>query len=113
MEDVNIEKIVKQLIKATNLFDVKAALKLFAEDAIIDDVSVGEKFKNTSGVRIYLEKFFVGYNTVTRIESIELTGKLEGKVLVDFRGDFGHETGGLNVTVNAAGLIIGIDAYLD
>jgi len=113
MEDINIEKIVKQLIKSTNLFDVKAALKLFAPDAIIDDVSVGEKFKNTSGIRSYLEKFFVGYNTVTKIVSLQPINSREVKVQVDFTGDFGHETGGLNVTVNAAGLIIGIDAYLD
>lgn len=113
MEEVNIEKIVKQLIKATNLFDVKAALKLFAEDAIIDDVSVGQKFKNTSGIRMYLQKFFVGYNTVTKMQSFELINSREAKVLVDFTGDFGHETGGLNITVNDRGLIIGIDAYLD
>ena len=113
MEDKNIEKIVKQLIKATNQFDVKAVLKLFTEDAVIDDVSVGGKFKHTSGIRTYIEKFFIGYNTVTKIESIELISNREAKVQVDFTGDFGHETGGLNITLNAAGLIIGIDAYLD
>lgn len=113
MENVNIEKIVKELIKATNLFDVKSVLKLFASDAIIDDVSVGEKFKNTSGVRVYIEKFFIGYNTVTKIVSLDVVNSREVKVQVDFRGDFGHETGGLNITVNEVGLIIGIDAYLD
>lgn len=113
MEHVTIEKVVKDLIKATNQFDIKSTLKLFAADAIIDDVSVGEKFKNTSGVRVYIEKFFIGYNTVTKILSVEVTKPTEAKVLVDFTGDFGHETGGLNITVNSAGLIIGIDAYLD
>jgi|SRR5450432_910527 len=110
---MNIKEIVKQFINATNAFDVEAALTLFAEDAVIDDVSVGEKFKNTSGVRKYLEKFFVGYKTVTKVESIEVLDNRNAKVKVDFTGDFGHETGGLNFTFNSAGLIITIDAYLD
>jgi hypothetical protein len=35
------------------------------------------------------------------------------KAQVDFTGDFGHETGSLDVTVNADGLIAAIDADLD
>ena len=113
MKDINIEKIIQQFIKATNEFDVRAALTLFADDAVIDDVSVGEKFKNTAGVRKYLEKFFVGYRTVTRLESVEVLNDRHARAQVDFTGDFGHETGGLVVTINTDGLIIAIDAYLD
>ena len=113
MERDEYEKIIKQFINATNAFDVEAALALFADDAVIDDVSVGEKFKNTTGVRKYLEKFFVGYKTVTRLESIEESAYRNAKAQVDFTGDFGHETGGLNFTFNAAGLIITIKAHLD
>ncbi|HMH34666.1 MAG TPA: nuclear transport factor 2 family protein [Puia sp.] len=108
-----MKKIIKQFIHATNAFDVEAALALFADDAVIDDVSVGEKFKNTSGVRKYLENFFVGYKTVTRLESIVVLDNRNAKAHVDFTGDFGHETGGLNFTFNSAGLIITINAYLD
>ncbi|MDB5281499.1 MAG: hypothetical protein JWO06_574 [Bacteroidota bacterium] len=108
-----MEKIIKQFIKATNAFDVEGALKLFAADAVIDDVSVGEKFKNTAGVRKYLEKFFVGYKTVTKLESVEVLDAGNAKAQVDFTGDFGHETGGLNFILNADGLIVKIDAYLD
>lgn len=113
MKDKDIEKIIRQFIKATNAFDVKTALTLFAADAVIDDVSVGSAFKNTAGVRNYLEKFFVGYNTVTKLESLEVLNKMQANAQVDFTGDFGHETGGLKVTINAEGLIIGIDAHLD
>lgn len=113
MKEESIEKVVHKLIKTTNAFDIKAALALFAPDAIIDDVSVGEKFKNTSGVRKYLEKFFVGYNTVTKLISLEIINTTQAKAQVDFTGDFGHETGGLDVMINKEGLIIGIDAYLD
>ena len=113
MKDLSIEKIIKQLIEATNKFDVKAALKLFAKDAVIDDVSVGEKFKNTAGVLKYLDKFFVGYHTVTKLESLKVLNNQQAKAQVDFTGDFGHETGALNVTINTNGLITSIHAYLD
>jgi ketosteroid isomerase-like protein len=113
MKEINMKKIIKQFISATNAFDVEAALTLFANDAVIDDVSVGEKFKNTSGVRKYLEKFFVGYKTVTKLESVEVSDNRNAKAKVDFTGGFGHETGGLNFTFNPAGFITTINAYLD
>jgi hypothetical protein len=96
-----------------NAFDVEAALALFAADAVIDDVSVGEKFRNEKGVRKYLETFFVGYQTVTKLLSIELSGGRNAKVQVDFTGNFGHETGGLDFIFNKAGQIHQISAYLD
>ena len=113
MKDPNIKTIIQQFIKVTNAFDAKTALTLFAKDAVIDDVSVGQKFKNTAGVRNYLEKFFVGYNTVTKLESLKRISKTQALAQVDFTGDFGHETGGLNFTINTDGLIIGINAHLD
>ncbi|MDB5256773.1 MAG: hypothetical protein JWM14_1468 [Chitinophagaceae bacterium] len=113
MKPVSIEKIIEQLINTTNAFDVKTALSLFAANAVIDDVSVGEKFKHTAGIRKYLEQFFVGYHTVTRLESLELINDRQANAQVDFTGDFGHETGALHVTLNNDGLIVAIDAYLD
>ncbi|MDN5283743.1 MAG: hypothetical protein JWR38_17 [Mucilaginibacter sp.] len=113
MKETDIEKNIRQLIDATNAFDVEAALQLFADNAVIDDVSVGEKFKNIKGVRKYIETFFVGYHTVTKLESLTILDNGQAKVQVDFTGDFGHETGGLNVTFNTDGLITAIDAYLD
>ena len=113
MKAPDIKHIIKEFIKATNAFDVEAALTLFAGNAVIDDVSVGETFKKTAGVRNYLEKFFVAYHTVTKLESIEVYNDLQAKAQVDFTGDFGHETGGLSVTLNKDGLIILIDAHLD
>ena len=111
--DIDIKKIIKQFIKASNAFDVEAALMLFAGNAVIDDVSVGDKFKNTEGVRNYLETFFVGYKTVTKLESIEVLDNRNAKAQVDFTGTFGHETGGLSFTLNNDGLITEIGAYLD
>lgn len=113
MRVISIEKVIRKFIKCTNAFDVHTALTLFTADAVIDDVSVGETFKSTDGVRNYLEKFFVDYHTVTKIESVNILNNRQAKVQVDFTGDFGHETGMLNVTINSEGLIIGIDAHLD
>jgi ketosteroid isomerase-like protein len=113
MNEISIEKIIEQLINATNEFDVNTALTLFTNDAVIDDVSVGEKFKNTAGLRKYFENFFVGYHTVTRLESLKVLNNRCATAQVDFTGDFGHETGVLNVTINNDGLITAINANLN
>ena len=113
MEDLDIERTIKEFIKSANDFDVEAILTLFTADALIDDVSVGEKFKDTKGVRKYLETFFVGYKTVTRLENIEVFHDRNAQAQVDFTGNFGHETGSLKFTLNKDGLITEISAYLD
>ena len=104
---------ITRLIAATNAFDVETALILFASDAVIDDVSVGDKFEGTEGVRRYLEQFFVGYHTATRVLSIEQASDHRALAHVDFTGDFGHETGVLDISMNGKGKIIKIDADLD
>lgn len=113
MTKTSIEKTIQQFIKTANAFDVKTAVGLFASNAVIDDVSVGKKFKNTAGVREYLETFFVGYHTVTKLESLNIVSNSKANAQVDFTGDFGHETGALNFTFNTEGLITGINAHLD
>ena len=108
-----MEDLITRLIAATNAFDVDTALTLFAADAVIDDVSVGDKFEGTAGVRRYLEQFFVGYHTVTKVLSIEQTTDRRAMVHVDFTGNFGHETGVLDVTIDPEGKIVAIGADLD
>jgi ketosteroid isomerase-like protein len=108
-----LEQIAQQFLAAANRFDSEAVMDLFAIDAVIEDVSVGEKFKGTSGIKKYIVTFFIGYHTKTELLSFEHTepGKILAKV--DFTGDFGHETGWLDIRFNAAGLIEHIDADLD
>ncbi|MCE6076856.1 nuclear transport factor 2 family protein [Agrobacterium vitis] len=108
-----MEEIVESFIRTANAFDVEATLFLFAPDAVIDDVSVGDAFEGTDGVRQYLERFFVGYHTATRLLSIEMLDDRTSDVRVDFTGDFGHEIGILKIVINAAGLIERIDADLE
>jgi hypothetical protein len=108
-----MKTLIEQLIAATNAFDVDAALALFSAEAVIDDVSVGETFAGTAGVRTYLEQYFVGYHTVSKLMSVEVSDGRHAKAHLDFTGAFGHETGVLDVTTNDAGLIVAVDANLD
>ena len=112
-EQHSLSATADRLIKATNAFDIDAALALFTPDAIIEDPSVGESFAGLARIRDYLERFFVGYHTVTRLLSVEFQGEDQMLVRVDFTGDFGHEIGLLEISVNADGLIVGIHADLE
>lgn len=101
------------LIAALNAFDVEAALALFTRETIIDDPSTGQRFDGHDGVRDYVERYFAGYHTVTALLSLEALGEHRARARVDFTGDFGHEIGRLDITVNDAGLIVRIDADLE
>ncbi|WP_417844378.1 nuclear transport factor 2 family protein [Thalassospira sp.] len=101
------------LIAAINAFDTGNALTLFTPDAVIDDPSTGDRFEGHAGIRDYIERYFIGYQTVTRLLSIATIGESRVRVRVDFTGDFGHEIGLLDISVDADGLITRIDAHLE
>lgn len=109
----HVRAIADALIAATNAFDVEAALALFARTAVIDDPSTGHRFDGLAGVRDYVDRYFVGYQTATRFLSIECLGDSAARVRVDFTGDFGHEIGLLEIVTNADGLIARINADLE
>lgn len=108
-----LRKSVNALIAATNAFDVKGALTLFTPDAVIDDPSTGHRFDGHAGIRRYIDEYFVGYHTVTKLMSIEFLGESRARVRVDFTGDFGREIGLLEIGLDARGLILRIDASLE
>jgi hypothetical protein len=108
-----MQKLVANFIRTTNAFDIDGAISLFAPDTVIDDVSVGDAFVGTEGVRRYIERFFVGYNTRSELLSMENLDDLNSVVRLDFTGDFGHEIGTLKIAANSAGLIERIDADLE
>lgn len=109
----DLQSVADALIAATNAFNVKTALALFAADAVIDDPSTGESFHGQAGVREYVERFFVGYRTFTRLLSSTSTGEHQARLRVDFTGDFGHEIGLLEIITDPAGLIVRIYADLE
>ena len=108
-----MEKLINQFIQLANAFDVEGTLALFTSDAVIEDVSVGNVFAGIEGIRRYLEQFFVGYNTASKLLSLEQPHNLVALVRIDFTGTFGHEIGSLRIQANVAGLIERIDADLE
>ena len=107
-----MKHVVEKFITTTNASDIDGALSLFAPTAVIDDVSVGDEFVGSDGVRAYLEQFFVGYKTSSRLLSFENIDDLTAVARIDFTGDFGHEVGTLKMAMNPDGLIQRIDADL-
>jgi len=108
-----MKKLVDTFIRTANAFDVDGAVALFASEAIIDDVSVGDAFVGTEGIRLYVERFFVGYKTASKLLSLEQLDDFSASARLDFTGDFGHEIGPLKITINSEGLIERIDADLE
>lgn len=108
-----MRKLVDTFIRTANAFDVEGAMVLFTFDAVIDDVSVGDAFVGIEGIRLYLEKFFVGYKTTSKLLSLRQLDNSNAIVRLDFMGDFGHEIGTLKITINSDGLIQRIDADLE
>lgn len=113
MTENALRRVADALIAATNAFDAEAAVALFAPDAVIDDPSTGHRFDGHAGVRDYVERYFKGYRTVTRLMSLEILGDARARLRVDFTGDFGHEIGRLDIAVDPSGLIARIDADLE
>lgn len=108
-----LRRVADALIAATNAFDTDAAAALFTPGAVIDDPSTGHRFEGHAGVRDYVERYFKGYHTVSRLMSIASLGEGRARLRVDFTGDFGHEIGRLDIAVDASGLIVRIDADLE
>ena len=52
-----MQRLIDTFIQAANAFDVEGVTALFASDAVIDDVSVGNAFVGTEGVRLYLQQY--------------------------------------------------------
>ncbi|MFY0736013.1 nuclear transport factor 2 family protein [Aurantimonas sp. NFXS3] len=108
-----MHRAAEALIAACNAFDVDAAVALFRPEAVIDDPSTGQRFDGHPGIRDYVTQFFVGYHSVTRLLSIEAVATDRTRVRADFTGDFGHEVGLLDVSVDQDGFIVRIDADLE
>lgn len=108
-----MQQLADTLIRTLNAFDVDGALALFAPDAVIDDVSVGDIFVGAERIRRYFEQFFVGYQTASKLLSLTQLDEAAAIVRLDFTGDFGHEIGFLRINRSADGLIERIEADLE
>ncbi|WP_137174181.1 nuclear transport factor 2 family protein [Massilia sp. HP4] len=108
-----MDKIVDTFIETANAFDVEGILALFGSKAVIEDASVGQSFAGKAGVRRYVQEFFVGYKTMSKLLSLERIGDCSAIARIDFTGNFGHEIGSLRIRIDSAGLIERIDADLE
>ncbi len=113
LNDVLVRDVVDAFIASTNAFDADEVLRLFATDAVIDDPSTGHRFDGVAGVRQYIEQYFVGYKTVSKLLSVNQLRDGRTRVRVDFTGDFGHEIGLLDIRFGKDGRIVRIDAELE
>jgi len=109
----SLKQAAERFIAGTNAFDADAVVALFAPNATIDDPSTGHTFLGHAGIRDYVERYFVGYHTATRLLSLKELAENQALARVDFTGDFGHEIGRLLITLDPAGLITRIDADLE
>lgn len=109
---MNQPEMIAAFVEAANAFDVEGALGLFSAEATITDESVGSTFSGPTGVRLYLERYFVGYHTRSAILGLDRHGA-GLRARLDFVGDFGHETGTLDFTFDSAGLFHIVEASLD
>lgn len=108
-----MQKLVDTFIHTANAFDVEGVLTLFASDAVIDDVSVGDAYVGIEGIRLYFDQFFVGYKTASMLLSLKQLDDFNAVARLDFTGDFGHEIGTLKIRTKSDGLIERIDADLE
>jgi len=85
---MNIKAFVKDWLEKSNAYDTKGYLEKWRKDAILDDPSVGQEFKNHSGIKKYFESYFIGYKTQTKLEKLEITSENEANIEVEFTGQF-------------------------
>lgn len=79
---------INNWIRATNQFDTEKYLSFYWPDAILDDPSVGRKFKGHQGIRDYFVSYFIGYQTHTRLVKLQVTDDTHVHVEVLFTGEF-------------------------
>lgn len=92
---MDIKHFISEWLKAANAFDVEKHLSFYLEDAILDDHSVGTKFKRHSGIRKYFENYFIGYKTQTRLVELNIISDSQAHIEMDFTGEFpGGQIGG-------------------
>ena len=85
---MNLDKFINDWIAASNAFDTKEYLSFYSDDALLDDVSVGEQFKDHRGIKRYFESYFIGYNTQTKLVRLDLASKEKAHLEVEFTGNF-------------------------
>lgn len=91
---MNIEEFITSWLEASNSYDTENYLEKYAEDAILNDPSVGRIFVGRNEIQEYYNTYFIGYKTQTRLVKLT-TNDNKAHLEVDFTGEFpGGQIGG-------------------
>ena len=85
---MDIQTFITEWIAASNTFSTEKYLSFYLPAAILDDPSVGRKFKGHKGIQQYFDDYFVGYNTHTDQVALKITDQQNAHLEVQFSGDF-------------------------
>jgi ketosteroid isomerase-like protein len=95
LADSDSRALIAQWIEAMNSHETDTFLSCFTVDAVLDDPSVGERFDGLEAIADYFRRYFIGYDTTTRLVRVTPQGSAL-HVEVHFTGSFpGGQTGGL------------------
>lgn len=85
---MDIPAFINDWLVASNAYDTKKYLTFYLPNAVLDDPSVGRKFEGHEGIQRYFENYFIGYNTQTKLVSLEITDDDQAHLEVEFTGEF-------------------------
>lgn len=85
---MDIQKIIDNWIAASNAFDTEKYLEFYLPDAVLDDPSVGRKFKGIEGIQEYFDNYFIGYSTHIKQIFLKISDDNKAHLEVNFTGDF-------------------------
>ncbi len=85
---MDIQSFITNWISVGNSYDTDAYLQLFCDDAVLDDPSVGRKFKGHKGIREYFTSYFIGYHTHTKLVKLVTKDNNKAYLEVKFTGTF-------------------------
>jgi hypothetical protein len=85
---MDIVEFMDEWIAVSNSYDTEKYLAFYAENAVLDDPSVGRKFNGRIGIKEYFNSYFIGYKTQTKKVKIIVKDENQAHLEVEFTGDF-------------------------
>jgi len=88
----DIKNFLASWINAGNKYSTEEYLHFYLPDAVLDDLSVGRKFKGHKGVKEYFERYFIEYQTQTEKVNVIIRDDEHAHLEVAFTGNFPEGT---------------------
>ena len=85
---MDIKLFIEDWLAVSNAYDTEKYLELWQDKAVLDDPSVGQVFREHSGIKKYFESYFIGYKTQTRLVKLDIISDNEAHLEVEFTGEF-------------------------